>query len=310
MWTKLDDQYPDHPKIIAVGPLAAWLHTCAVIYCGRYLTDGLIPARIVPQLVNFDGVGILTEEGWQPVDETLLVTALVTAKIWTCNKDGYAIHDYLKYNPSAAKVQADRAKDAKRLAEWREKHTNAPKPPDSRPERVTKRVTKRVTNAVSTEVPSPSPLINPSTSVEGGPAPAETPKKPQRDPDLDHPAVVAYRDKCKLTPNATQRQAIAGTVTDIPRWSDVIGNWLLRNYRKDNVAGMLDWYRDGIPERSNGNDNRSATRGASGLQSLKAKERYEYREPTAEELAEFAAAPTGAELAESRRRAAMSDVQR
>lgn len=77
--------------------------------------------------------------------------------------------------------------------------------------------------------------------------------RPQpRDANLDHPAVKAYRGVCKLTPDETQRAAIAGTVTDVQKWRAVMQAWLLAGYRKQNLAGMLDWYSNGIPQRRNG----------------------------------------------------------
>src|SRR4029453_3116326 len=41
-WVRLDDQYPDHPKVRALGPLGLALQTAAICYCGRYLTDGFL----------------------------------------------------------------------------------------------------------------------------------------------------------------------------------------------------------------------------------------------------------------------------
>jgi hypothetical protein len=70
---------------------------------------------------------------------------------------------------------------------------------------------------------------------------------------------------CKVTPNETQRAAIAETVTDLPTWQEVMRRWLLKDYRKTNVEGMLDWYRNGIPERSGGNG-RNPTGGRFGFQ--------------------------------------------
>ena len=70
------------------------------------------------------------------------------------------------------------------------------------------------------------------------------------DPNLEHPAVKVYRELCKLTPDAVQRGAMVEDVRDTGQWEEVIRRWLLAGYRKTNLAGMLDWYRNGIPERS------------------------------------------------------------
>jgi DNA-binding MarR family transcriptional regulator len=83
-------------------------------------------------------------------------------------------------------------------------------------------------------------------------APPRRPAAQGRDPTLDHPAVRAYHELCKLTPNEMQRAEIAAAVHDTVRWQEVIQQWLLTGYRKTNVAGMLDWYKHGIPERGHG----------------------------------------------------------
>ena len=44
---RLDDGFPEHPKVQQVGGDAAWLHVCALAYCNRNLTDGFIAAQVV-----------------------------------------------------------------------------------------------------------------------------------------------------------------------------------------------------------------------------------------------------------------------
>jgi hypothetical protein len=41
-WSKIDDQFYDHPKIVAAGPLGTALFVCGLSYCSRHLTDGFI----------------------------------------------------------------------------------------------------------------------------------------------------------------------------------------------------------------------------------------------------------------------------
>jgi hypothetical protein len=53
-WVKLDDQFPSHPKMVLAGGDAAWLHVCALCYCGQHLTDGKFPKAIVGRLENND----------------------------------------------------------------------------------------------------------------------------------------------------------------------------------------------------------------------------------------------------------------
>jgi hypothetical protein len=94
-WVKIDDQFADHPKIIAVGPLAAWLYVCGLTYCGRYLTDGFIPEGQTRKLADVE-------------NPSELVAKLVATGLWVATEDGYIVHDYLEYNPTAEEVKATR----------------------------------------------------------------------------------------------------------------------------------------------------------------------------------------------------------
>jgi hypothetical protein len=44
-WTKLDDSFYDDPKILIVGNEAAGVFVRMLSYCGRHLTDGLVPEQ-------------------------------------------------------------------------------------------------------------------------------------------------------------------------------------------------------------------------------------------------------------------------
>lgn len=102
-WVKLDDQFPDHPKVLAAGSAAAWLYVCGLCYCNHMLTDGFIPASKVPLLA---------------VSGSRLAKRLVAAQLWTeasrGGERGYAVHDYHAYQPT--KEEVDAATDAKRRA--------------------------------------------------------------------------------------------------------------------------------------------------------------------------------------------------
>lgn len=100
-WVRLDDGYPEHPKVDQVGPLAAWMNVCAWAYCARNLTDGFVPGAQVPRLANVK----------QPAQ---LAQKLVAARLWECVEGGFQVHDYLAYNPSRAQVLKERDKAAER----------------------------------------------------------------------------------------------------------------------------------------------------------------------------------------------------
>lgn len=116
MWVKLDDQFTDHPKVVAAGPLAGWLYVAGLCYANRLLTDGFIPLAQVTRLLPQNGHG----------SGLLLATVLCDKKLWTRVKGkagGFQIHDYSKYQPSRKKVLKGRKQTAKRQAAWRRKGT-------------------------------------------------------------------------------------------------------------------------------------------------------------------------------------------
>lgn len=94
-WAKIDDQFADHPKVIAAGPLAGWLYVCGLTYCARLLTDGFIPTGQVRKLADLD----------RAMD---LAHTLVEVGLWEEVGGGFLVHDYLEYNPARERVLATR----------------------------------------------------------------------------------------------------------------------------------------------------------------------------------------------------------
>lgn len=122
-WVRLDEEFPDHPKVVTAGPLAGWLHVCALAYCNRHLTDGFIPRAQVGRLVNFAGIINLDEDpgpcdvrDMPDVSPYELADRLVSLGVWERRQGGFAIHDFLDYQPSRAEIEAQRKvkKDAGR----------------------------------------------------------------------------------------------------------------------------------------------------------------------------------------------------
>lgn len=94
-------------------------------------------------------------------------------------------------------------------------------------------------NAESTPPEQPAPEL--ATKTRRVPA-----KKPT-DPNMQHPAVVAFREETSLNPNHTQAAAIVAAVSeaDVEKWRDTVRRWLLAGWRSTGVDGMLERYRDG-----------------------------------------------------------------
>jgi hypothetical protein len=122
-WFKLDDQFPDHPKMLRAGPDAGWLYVCGGCYCSRHLTDGLIPKEAVATLSTLRGA-------------TRLAARLVDVGAWHDRGDCYEMHAYLDYNPSRDDVESKRNSKqiagamgaAKRWGDVRHAGKNAPVP--------------------------------------------------------------------------------------------------------------------------------------------------------------------------------------
>jgi hypothetical protein len=50
-WAKLYDQFFEHPKAMAAGPMTCLLYIGGLAYSNRFLTDGHIPAPALRVLV-------------------------------------------------------------------------------------------------------------------------------------------------------------------------------------------------------------------------------------------------------------------
>jgi hypothetical protein len=104
-WFKLDDKGAFHEKVLRAGNEAYGAWCRAGQYCAERLTDGRLPGEAAKLISPKKSV-------WQKLVEVRL-----------CELDpdggGLLIHDYLKYNPTAATVLAERARKAKNIADYR-----------------------------------------------------------------------------------------------------------------------------------------------------------------------------------------------
>ena len=102
-WVRLDDRFPDNPKVEMLTDRAFRLHIRGLCYCSEHLTDGGVPRTVARR--------------WGSPKSFL---ELFTARLWDDGVDGrYHIHDYLEYNPSREQVLARRAaQSANARARW------------------------------------------------------------------------------------------------------------------------------------------------------------------------------------------------
>lgn len=153
-WVRLDDQVPTHPKILQVGPAAAWLWVCGIAYCSRHLTDGAIPATA---LATF---GVPKVKA--------LADRLVTVGLWMRSTSGFVVHDFHDFNPSADVVRTRRREAAQRVAKWKSRQALRPSGNALlvHSENAALHAKQRESNAPPTPTPTPTP-IPPYSPPEG-----------------------------------------------------------------------------------------------------------------------------------------------
>lgn len=100
-WVYLDDSFPEHAKIIAAGGDAVLMWVYGLAFCNRRLTEGRIPKAFIPRLTDRR----------KPME---LAAKLVAVGLWIDDGDHYRIHEYEKWNHSAAaKARAKKGADAR-----------------------------------------------------------------------------------------------------------------------------------------------------------------------------------------------------
>src|SRR5450759_760239 len=134
-WFKVDDTLHGHPKARRAPLAAMGMWVLGGSYSASYVTEGCIAESW--------GVGV--PQGRRHAAE------LVKDKLWsTCGKDGkqgWFFHDWDKYQPSKAEIEADRAASRERQKLWRAKRREHSRHNISNG--VTDSVTNTVSNAVS-----------------------------------------------------------------------------------------------------------------------------------------------------------------
>jgi hypothetical protein len=107
-WIKIDDSFPNHPKVIGLSDKAFRIHITGLCYCGTYLTDGFIPMTAVAK--------------W--ADENMeVIVSLVVAGLWRedVSNNGFRIHDYLAHQTSKQQVEDKRGALRERQKRYRDK---------------------------------------------------------------------------------------------------------------------------------------------------------------------------------------------
>ncbi|QZD98158.1 RepA-like replication initiator [Microbacterium phage Blett] len=92
VWFRVDDAFWSHPKVLALSDAAVALWLRAGSYCAHQLTDGNVRREALPMLRGNE----------------FAADDLVHAGLWIETPTGYVFHDWAKYQPTRASVEAER----------------------------------------------------------------------------------------------------------------------------------------------------------------------------------------------------------
>jgi hypothetical protein len=126
-WVRFDDQFPIHRKVDGLTDAAYRLHTSAIFWSARNLTDGFVSRE------DLDGV---TARVRTP---SRFAAECVKRGVWhdarqdcpspkcpgPVDNDGWIVHDYWDYQPKKEQVVGDREAAARRQAKWRAAHNGS-----------------------------------------------------------------------------------------------------------------------------------------------------------------------------------------
>lgn len=105
-WTRFEDTFYDHPKIVNLTQSAHTLFVNSIMYCNRFLTDGHIPREAPRFFYRYDDLDTASVE-------------LLDAGLWEQNGTGWYVHDYLEYQKSKEHILKKRQEAKERMFAFR-----------------------------------------------------------------------------------------------------------------------------------------------------------------------------------------------
>jgi hypothetical protein len=151
-WVKLDDGFFRHRKVVELSGDAKLLFLAGLTYAAEQLTDGYLSRRAV-RLV----AGMYADVPEEAAKELLEVG------LWRPEGEGFQIHDYLEFNPTAETERARRQATKERVRRFRAKGNGSGNG-------VTRGATRAARNGARTATPSPSPSPSPSPARVSSPS--------------------------------------------------------------------------------------------------------------------------------------------
>ena len=105
-WVKIDDSFPDHPKIKGLKDDEFRLYMTALCYSSRYLTDGVIPLNIIRTFI-------------ESRSKSSRISALVDANLWEIVDENIVILSYSEYQFTKERIETERKLASERMAKSR-----------------------------------------------------------------------------------------------------------------------------------------------------------------------------------------------
>lgn len=214
-WAKLEQNYINHPKFLALSASAICLWLEGKNYCDMHATDGLIP-RGALQTFRFNSKANVTYLTESCGDKT---SGEPYAPLWEASIVGFKMHEYLAYNDCRDAVLA-RIEDAADVAELR-RLANKDRQQKFRTERKEKIVTER--NAIV------------------------TPRKRYVTRDTSTPTVTVQKQEDPDQKKQPKEQAVAPPKAPADPNVRIFLLWFQTEYtaRRHGAEYLVKWERDG-----------------------------------------------------------------
>lgn len=167
-WARWDDTLYDNGKVLSFSARAFRLWACSISYAARHRTDGKLSPDQAGALFR------LLRCSRREADE------LVAKGGWERDGDGYAIHDFLEFNPTAEELEAvrrARAEAGRRGGRARRRSAPA-EANEANPQAIASKQTRSKTKHMNMYVPSrpvpAPPAVDPGTPEQGSNTGGET----------------------------------------------------------------------------------------------------------------------------------------
>lgn len=123
-WVRYDDLFPLHRKVAPLSDATYRLHTEAIFWCSRNTTDGVIRTAELRHVSKRGtpkrAAELVAQDLWHHAGQLCpACKERLSANGRTEPTDGWVVHDYLDFQPSAQKVATEKAAKAERQQRWK-----------------------------------------------------------------------------------------------------------------------------------------------------------------------------------------------